>query len=120
MLTKRQTAGRRGLLLGVVLGSTLALGAQALPKLPSRIALPRSENSPGQVWFVHDTHLDPARPDCTTCHPRPFRILKAGSPKRRVPITHERMERGELCGRCHDGKKAFALDEDCTYCHREP
>jgi c(7)-type cytochrome triheme protein len=119
MWTKSQTAGGRGLLLGAVLGSAVALGAQALPRLPGPIAIPRSADSPGQVTFLHETHLDPARPDCTTCHPRPFRILKE-SQKARPAITHARMEQGELCGRCHDGKKAFALDEDCTDCHREP
>jgi c(7)-type cytochrome triheme protein len=34
-----------------------------------------------------------------------------------VPIVHATMEKGEQCGMCHDGKKAFALDEDCTFCH---
>lgn len=118
MWTLNQTAARR-ILLGLALGSSVALGAQAWPKLPGPIAMPRSENSPGQVSFRHDTHVDPARPDCTTCHPRPFRILKESRAKARPPITHARMEQGELCGRCHDGKQAFALDEDCTYCHRE-
>lgn len=118
MWTLSQTAARR-ILLGLALGGSVALGAQALPKLPGPIAMPRSENSPGQVSFLHDTHVDPARPDCTTCHPRPFRILKEGRAKMHPAITHARMERGELCGRCHDGRQAFALDEDCTYCHRE-
>jgi c(7)-type cytochrome triheme protein len=29
----------------------------------------------------------------------------------------ERMKKGELCGACHDGSKAFAVDE-CTSCHQ--
>jgi c(7)-type cytochrome triheme protein len=29
----------------------------------------------------------------------------------------ERMRQGQLCGKCHNGTKAFALD-DCTSCHQ--
>jgi c(7)-type cytochrome triheme protein len=68
------------------------------------------------VVFAHGTHVDPARPACTVCHPREFRILKA-SP-RRAPVTHAEMDKGRYCGACHDGKKAFALD-DCAACHQD-
>jgi c(7)-type cytochrome triheme protein len=93
----------------------VALGAQSMPKLPDGTQLPKGAESPGQVVFNHSTHVDESNPDCTTCHPKVFRILK--STKVRTPIVHARMEKGELCGMCHDGKKAFALDEDCTFCH---
>jgi c(7)-type cytochrome triheme protein len=92
-----------------------ALGeAQEIPRLPGPITMTRTAESPGAVAFNHETHVDPARPACTTCHPREFRILKA-SP-RRAPITHAEMDKGRYCGTCHTGKKAFALD-DCAACH---
>lgn len=97
----------------------VALGAQTMPKLPEAIELPLDENSPGVVTFNHDTHIDAKQPDCTTCHPSMFRIVPKGSPVARTVVTHERMDKGELCGSCHDGEKAFAMDDDCTYCHRE-
>ncbi len=97
----------------------VALGAQSMPKLPAAIELPQDESSPGVVTFNHDTHVDAERPDCTTCHPSMFRIIPKGSPAARTAITHERMDKGELCGRCHNGEQSFAMDEDCTYCHRE-
>lgn len=95
----------------------VSLGAQSLQKLPDELKLAKSADSPGQVVFNHSTHVDAARPDCTTCHPRPFRILKTSTAPREA-ITHERMEKGQQCGTCHDGKKAFALADDCTMCHQ--
>lgn len=88
--------------------------SQDMPKLPAPIKMTRSGDSPGQVTFNHETHVDSTVPACTTCHPGQFRILKA-SP-RRAPVTHTEMDKGRYCGSCHNGKKAFAL-EDCTACH---
>lgn len=96
-----------------------ALAAQPLSRLPAALALPRSADSPGQVTFLHETHVDPDRPECTTCHPRLFSILKQGESGKRVPITHAEMEKGRQCGACHDGKQASAIQDDCTHCHRE-
>jgi c(7)-type cytochrome triheme protein len=100
----------------LLLAATLA--AQGLSKVPDDLELARSADSPGQVVFNHTTHVDAADPDCTVCHPKVFRILKNG-PAPKTPILHSNMEKGQQCGMCHDGKKAFALEEDCTYCHRE-
>jgi c(7)-type cytochrome triheme protein len=96
---------------------TGAVAAQTLPKLPDEVKLAKSEDSPGQVYFNHASHVDPESPSCTSCHPKDFKILKA-SPAR-PPIKHEVMEKGQLCGSCHDGKKSFGLQDDCTMCHRE-
>jgi c(7)-type cytochrome triheme protein len=92
-----------------------AVAAQSLPNLPGELRLAKSAESPGQVVFNHETHVDTSKPACTTCHPREFRILKASAG--RAPIRHADMEKGRQCGSCHDGKKAFAMD-DCTTCHR--
>ena len=93
-----------------------AAGAQEMPRLPGPIKLTRTGDSPGQVVFAHSSHVDPAMPACTACHPREFRILRA-SP-RRAPVMHAEMDTGRYCGACHDGKKAFALD-DCAACHQD-
>jgi c(7)-type cytochrome triheme protein len=105
------------------IGVTVALGAaaaavsaQALPKLPPELKLARSTDSPGQVVFDHSTHVDADKPSCTVCHPREFRILKANAGKR--AILHANFEKKQQCGACHDGEKAFKVD-DCSYCHRE-
>jgi c(7)-type cytochrome triheme protein len=114
----RSANGRYWLLTAIAaLVWTGAVAAQALPKLPDELKLAKSADSPGQVFFNHASHVDAAKPQCTTCHPKDFKILKS-SPSR-APITHEDMEKGRLCGSCHDGKKSFGLQDDCTMCHRE-
>ncbi|HEX2310460.1 MAG TPA: cytochrome c3 family protein, partial [Vicinamibacterales bacterium] len=101
-------------LFGAIVAATAV--AQDMPRLPGPIKMTRTGDSPGQVIFTHATHVDASAPACTTCHPREFRILKA-SP-RRAPVTHAAMDKGRYCGACHDGKKAFALD-DCAACHQD-
>lgn len=99
----------------VVLGIGPLAGAHDMPRLPGPIAMKQSGDSPGPVTFKHDTHVDTAKPACTTCHPREFSILKGSAPK--PTITHDEMDKGRYCGSCHNGKKAFALD-DCAACHQ--
>jgi c(7)-type cytochrome triheme protein len=116
MTRLRETSSRRwGRLALVGLAGLLFLGA-GMPHLPKDRALPQTGDSPGVVTFRHVTHVNEARPDCTVCHPRPFRILAPTGP--RAPITHDQMKAGRLCGSCHDGKKAAGLEDDCTACHR--
>lgn len=94
----------------------VSVAAASLPKLPGELAIVRSAESPGQVTFNHSTHVDEAKPACTGCHPREFRILKASAG--RAPIRHAAMEQGQQCGKCHDGKTSFGLTDDCTLCHK--
>lgn len=105
------------LVLAVAAGAGVA-GAQGLPKLPDALGITKSADSPGQVTFNHMTHVDESKPDCTVCHPKTFGILgsKGGT---RVVMKHENFEKGQQCGTCHNGKKAFALEDDCTNCHRD-
>jgi c(7)-type cytochrome triheme protein len=105
--------------LASLMACAVALSAQSLNRLPAGLALPQSADSPGRVTFLHETHVDPDRPDCTTCHPRLFSILKQGGTGARAPILHAQMEKGRQCGACHDGKRASAIEDDCTHCHRE-
>lgn len=96
----------------LVLSTSVAVAA--LPKLPAPKALPASQDSPGVVTFNHESHVDASRPNCITCHPTHFKILKRSA---RTPITHDRMKQGQQCGACH-GKTAFGFEDDCTMCHR--
>ncbi len=104
----------RALALAALLSVPAALLAAGLPKLPKEIALPQGPDSPGVVTFRHESHVDPAKPECTTCHPGVFKILKTTKAK---PIRHADMDKGRACGTCHDGKSASGLD-DCTTCHK--
>lgn len=113
------TRSRRALLLtsaAVLLGAGLTL-AYELPRLPGPLALRRGGDSPGQVTFRHESHVDAARPTCLACHPERFGLLQGPARARRPAITHARMTAGGDCGACH-GKEAFGFD-DCTTCHEE-
>lgn len=103
--------------LAALVGGGLA-GAQSLPKLPEDgLKLAMGADSPGQVAFNHSTHVDPAQPDCTSCHPKDHSILgKSGKP---VPVLHKNFEEKRQCGRCHNGEAAFAVEDDCTFCHQQ-
>jgi c(7)-type cytochrome triheme protein len=91
--------------------------AGTLSNLPKDKALPQGDGSPGVVTFRHESHVDASRPDCTTCHPTLFSIVKrTASSAAPAAIRHADMEKGRSCGSCHDGKSAHGLD-DCGTCH---
>ncbi len=92
------------------------IAAPSLPRLADEVKIAKSAESPGQVVFNHTTHVDSAKPECTSCHPRDFRILKASVGTK--GIVHKNFEQGRQCGRCHNGKQAFSYEADCTICHR--
>ena len=115
--------------LGLFTVSTFSALGGALPRLPKDRPLPQGPDSPGVVTFRHATHVDAARPDCTTCHSSLFPILRrtsatsaataasaAPTAQAASPTRHAEMEAGKSCGRCHDGKAAHGLDE-CGTCH---
>lgn len=107
------------LLLAVTaLALAVVAGAQELSKLPADITMPRAADSPGPVVFSHQTHVAvQPKADCTACHPKLAPIVKTKAQARREPTTHARMEKGQSCGACHNGKAAHGFD-DCSSCHR--
>lgn len=96
---------------------TAAAAQSKMPKLPGPYEFRQTGDSPGKVTFNHASHVDESAPSCTSCHPKAFSILKAGTTADGQPITHAAMEQGKSCGACHNGKKSFGFD-DCTLCHR--
>jgi c(7)-type cytochrome triheme protein len=102
----------------VLLGGAGFVAAQDLPKLPADRVMPQTGDSPGKVTFSHQLHMAvQAKPDCTSCHPKLAPIIKTSAQVKRAPITHARMEKGEACGACHNGKAASGFD-DCSKCHK--
>ena len=116
MTRKLGTTARVAVVLGALLAASTALAASKLQKLPADYVFARGEGSPGPVMFSHQSHVDAAKPSCTTCHSKMFRILEAGRTASRDPIRHDRMENGAACGACH-GKTAFGF-ESCDLCHK--
>jgi c(7)-type cytochrome triheme protein len=102
--------------LALVATAGVVAAQDRLPKLPAPYAMKQTGDSPGTVTFNHASHVDPAAPSCTSCHPALFKILKPGTTNDAKAVTHDAMTKGAACGSCH-GRKAFGFD-DCTLCHR--
>lgn len=94
---------------GALLISTLALGAVYYPavlRIPRRN--PNAAPVPAPALFSHRTH---GSFGCYACHPAVF-------PQALVGFTHAEMREGQFCGRCHDGRTAFAIPgATCARCH---
>ncbi|TWJ16558.1 cytochrome c3 family protein [Geobacter argillaceus] len=70
----------------------------------------------GTVIFDGTAHKN-AGLTCSDCHnPELFPKMKQGT----VNITMNDLYAGKYCGRCHDGKKAFLIKDNCTRCHHKP
>ncbi len=95
---------------------TFAATSGTFNQLPPDFVYPRGEESPGPVTFRHETHVDPANPDCTTCHPTMWKITEPNATADGRPATHARFDQGELCGGCHDGERGFKM-RACDSCH---
>jgi c(7)-type cytochrome triheme protein len=61
------------------------------------------------VLFRHDAHTGAFK--CSDCHTKLFSITR-GQDK----ITMDKIYKGQSCGACHNGKKAFSSNE-CAKCH---
>jgi c(7)-type cytochrome triheme protein len=79
---------------------------------PAVLRIPRREagRAPGlpEAMFSHRSH---GALGCFACHPSTF-------PQAAVGFTHDDMNRGRFCGRCHDGRTSFAVaGTPCARCH---
>ncbi len=67
------------------------------------------------VVFSHDKHVSASGVKCTGCHYQVFQMAQ-GSYK----MDMSKINKGDFCGKCHNGKKAFdAKDKkNCSRCHK--
>ncbi|MBC8133282.1 MAG: hypothetical protein H7X95_09910 [Deltaproteobacteria bacterium] len=107
--------------LGALLIASPVIGAAypAVMRIPRRqsspagptsspVPSPSTSRSLPQALFSHRTH---GNFQCFACHPGTF-------PQEPLAFTHEDMNRGRFCGRCHDGGIAFAVTGTaCGGCH---
>jgi c(7)-type cytochrome triheme protein len=68
----------------------------------------------GPVTFRHDSHVDLDAPNCVVCHTGKFPLLTRSVSSSPMEDRHSKQQ----CGGCHNGKTAFSMEEDCTYCHQ--
>ncbi|RJQ17707.1 MAG: hypothetical protein C4560_08335 [Nitrospiraceae bacterium] len=68
----------------------------------------------GNVMFSHDNHIAGAGLKCTDCHDALF-ITK----EKRKTATMSQMQKGQSCGACHNGTRAFDVKGSCANCHKK-
>ncbi|MFQ5415425.1 MAG: c(7)-type cytochrome triheme domain-containing protein [Myxococcota bacterium] len=91
----------------------LLSGATAFAGVLGDILMNRrsTDNGVPAVVFPHWKHRSRFR--CYACHPDIFE-MRAGE----NDITMDGLRQGEYCGRCHDGKTAWAIGfNTCRDCH---
>lgn len=70
----------------------------------------------GKVVFDGTVHADKGL-KCKDCHTDPFPMKKPGAEGSvKVKAPHKA---GETCFKCHDGKTAFASENNCAKCHKK-
>jgi c(7)-type cytochrome triheme protein len=97
-----------------VIEGAVSLPAAAL-SMPAPILIAKNGDSPGQVTFNHESHVDASAPSCKTCHSALFSIRPvAGHAADSAKAAYHDSKR---CGACHSGEKASNIDDGCEMCH---
>jgi len=92
--------------------------APAAMSAPGDLVIPRREKGTEEFMapsiFPHWVHR--IRYRCDACHDRLFKMESGAN-----EITMDMINKGQACGTCHNGKRAFAVTfEGCDRCHRPP
>ncbi|HEX9020883.1 MAG TPA: c(7)-type cytochrome triheme domain-containing protein [Nitrospirota bacterium] len=69
-----------------------------------------------RVVFSHEMHINEKGQRCSGCHYHVFQMTKGAA-----RISMNKMTNGDFCGRCHNGQKAFGVNDSkaCSRCHKE-
>lgn len=94
-------------LIAVFLSSSIALGEIGGGDIVF------TPNKAKEVNFSHDYHVGSIVLKCTECHDNLY-ITKQKHNK----VTMAQMQRGQSCGACHNGKRAFDVKANCSNCHK--
>ncbi len=71
-----------------------------------------SLSSASTVIFSHDAHVTKHKQKCGDCH---YRIFTTTA--QRKDVTMAEMQKGQSCGVCHNGQRAFDVKGFCAKCH---
>lgn len=82
---------------------------------PSGMQVEYAGGPMGKVTFDGKVHADKGL-KCDACHTKIFQ-MKKGTAK----MTMAAINKGEFCGTCHNGTKAFKASDPktCTKCHKK-
>ncbi len=69
----------------------------------------------GPVLFSHEKHVNEKGLKCTGCHYQLFPMAKNS-----YKMDMSKISKGEFCGKCHNGEKAFDVKDttQCAKCHK--
>lgn len=99
----------------VITALSFALVASTAFAVSSKKTLEFKGSPTGVVTFDGAIHQK-AVTSCKDCHKEGlFLKMKQGS----VKITMQEIYAGNLCGVCHNGKKAFEAKGNCERCHKK-
>lgn len=70
----------------------------------------------GNVVYNHDSHVDKLGLGCSACH---YGIFARAAHNIRDKATMTEMQNGKSCGSCHNGRRAFGVDKNCSRCHHK-
>jgi c(7)-type cytochrome triheme protein len=91
----------------------LFLSAGAALAVSAKKTLEFNKSPMGTVIFDGTLHKEQGN-KCKDCHNKGmFPQMKQGS----VEITMDEIYAGNLCGVCHNGKRAFDAQTNCNRCH---
>ncbi len=68
------------------------------------------------VIFRHQHHVDVKKINCEKCHSGLFE-MQALLVQEKKDFVMDSLYRGRYCGACHNGKDAFAAQNQCARCH---
>lgn len=71
----------------------------------------------GKVLFQHEYHVKLKGMKCNNCHYKTFQMRGGDAYK----MDMGTLTKGQFCGICHDGKKAFDVKapQGCVRCHKD-
>ncbi len=94
---------------------TLVLSASAFA-VPAGKTVEFEAKGAGKVVFDGKVHADKGL-KCADCHQSGLVKMKKGGDV----MTMKDMEAGKFCGACHNGTKAFSVEDaaNCAKCHKK-
>jgi c(7)-type cytochrome triheme protein len=119
--------GKKCIYAVAVMVTGLLFGLFAMPEsLVAGLRFPKKDlifsetgNQP-HVVFNHEKHVVGKKLKCTKCHTKIFQMKAGRTAKKKGKLTMAAMRKGQFCGACHNGTKAFSVkeeDKNCARCH---
>ena len=87
-------------------------------QVPPDLTLTETGGQPA-VIFSHAKHVLEQQPQCTDCHVKLFQMKAGMTAQKQGKLTMAAMAQGQFCGACHNGKRAFSVQDTqaCATCH---